>query len=369
MSYWYFFSYARVNKHPYLRKFYDDLWDRLAVDLTAAQQGQRSFRDWEDLELTSRWSAQLQEALEWSRVLVCITSPAYTSQEWCGKEVAFFDELCRYHNGVNERVLPVIWSKTQLPAVLEQNQYYNDSLPAEYLDLGLFRIMKLGKRGVYAKCVDALARGILEKGRKYVPRGPKPGLKLATIRGAFDGAGQFHTKVIYCSKNGSEWRPFRPPPEQDDRITDLVETVIARRQIGHEEIAFGKGLSRIAEQCADTGDPILIMLDPGSIHSEDDLASISELDREKHRTTALFVAWNNQDPEVVSRMTELQDVVNERICPRIAMVHPPIRSAKQLQQELNAALERFGQIAANRSSAERGVSGEMVRVTGTPAAS
>jgi hypothetical protein len=50
MKPWYFFSYARVNKHKYLENFYNDLWEVLKQKLTATEQQQhvpfRTGRSW-----------------------------------------------------------------------------------------------------------------------------------------------------------------------------------------------------------------------------------------------------------------------------------------------------------------------------------
>jgi hypothetical protein len=87
------FGYARANKHDYLERFYNDLWDVLKQKLTATEQQRHvPFSDWKKLQLASRWAVQLEEALAWSSVLVCITSPAYITQEWCGEEIDSAEE-------------------------------------------------------------------------------------------------------------------------------------------------------------------------------------------------------------------------------------------------------------------------------------
>ena len=97
-QHWCFFSYARANKSNKLVNFYSDLWDVLKQKLTATEQQQhRPFSDWEKLQLASRWAVSLEEALAWSGVLVCITSRAYVTQEWCGRELGFFEQLSKYH--------------------------------------------------------------------------------------------------------------------------------------------------------------------------------------------------------------------------------------------------------------------------------
>lgn len=177
--------------------------------LTKLEQNHRSFADWESLELMSRWSRELQEALEWSNVLMCIVSPAYVTQEWCGREVAFFEQIANHHYGAVDQILPVFWSgpakdeggNAKLPAALNAYQYNHQDLPDVYEKDGLFSVMYRGRRSAYTQCVTVFARTILEKGRAKPARGGKPGLRLADTPSAFEVKDRIRTRVVYCSSD------------------------------------------------------------------------------------------------------------------------------------------------------------------------
>ena len=259
---WFFFSYARINTNPYLKRFYADLWKGLSAQLTAEEQRHKSFADWERLELMSRWSRSLQEALEWSRVLVCMTSRAYVTQEWCGKELAFFERLSRHHQGPQaQQVLPIVWGKTDLPEILSQYQMVQGTMPDAYFELGLARMMGAGNMWpAYRRCVDALVQAILEKGRRIQPRGGIPGKTLAAETSAFIVPNRYRTRGVYCFTGGRDRRPCLPPPEKDESADELVATVVARRQIGLEEIPLTPALADTVLNAGD--DPVLILVDP-----------------------------------------------------------------------------------------------------------
>ena len=81
------------------------------------------------------------------------------------------------------------------------------------------------------------------------------------------------------------------------------------------------------------------------------------------------MAWNEQDLTLREKREEWMDAVKQRIVPRIATIYPPLRSALELQRELDAAFEKMGQMATNRNSEARPVTDAMVRVGGTTGAS
>jgi hypothetical protein len=81
----------------------------------------------------------------------------------------------------------------------------------------------------------------------------------------------------------------------------------------------------------------------------------------------LFVLWNEQDPVIQVNRQVLEAAINNEVVPHIAFPNLPLRTAKQLQQELNATLERFEQLATNRGSEGRAVTDQFVRVGSSPA--
>src|ERR1035441_7286102 len=87
MSHIAFFSYARVNLDPYLVNFFHDLCAEIAPATIWAKEDDRiSFYDKGNLRLMEHWKTHIDQALQSSAVLVCITSAAFFNSAFCGKE-------------------------------------------------------------------------------------------------------------------------------------------------------------------------------------------------------------------------------------------------------------------------------------------
>ena len=243
---WFFFSYARDNEHRHLTKFFTDLWGMLSGPLDSIEKQEVPFRDTKSVPLGGRWDLRAQEALEWSRTMICMVSPAYLSSEWCGRELALFRKVSAHHYpGGDERVLPVIWSDVglaegrTLPAALRGGQYAR-SMPPEYEENGLFGIMTDPRlRRHYQTCLSAIAKDLVVQGRRYPAFGGAPGVTLGNTPGAFQSAAAMRARVVYLSSNQG-WRPFVPP-----ELADPVQSVIARKQLGSEELVVGPGFCAV----------------------------------------------------------------------------------------------------------------------------
>ena len=114
-NYWFFLSYARLDRDPYLKRFYEDL--REAVRRLAGLEGEDiGFFDAEGIEPGAQWPETLVEALQASRVFVSVYSPTYFLKEYCGKEwQVFHSRVDAYRNASPagaeppHSILPVLW--------------------------------------------------------------------------------------------------------------------------------------------------------------------------------------------------------------------------------------------------------------------
>jgi len=362
---WFFFSYARDNQHRLLNKFFTDLWGLLSGPLNSTEQEETPFRDTASVRVGSKWLDGLREALEWSRTMIPVVSPAYLSSDWCGKELAYFEKLSKHqYPGRSERILPVIWSDVglasgrSLPAPLNAYQYARN-LPDVYSELGLFGIMT-GEpriRRLYSSCVSIIARDLVYQGRLYPASGGAPGVTLENTPSAFQSSASVRAKVVYlATKDG--WRPYVPP-----ELIDPVQTVIARKQIGSEELPLGPDFLQSVTDSAGKGNPVLIVLEPNAAGMAARIAPLLDLNRAAHRTVALFVAWNEQDPEVRDNRQAWQDTIDRQITPRVALVNPPIRSPEQLQREVRRAIDLIqAQVTTEYIAGRTSTGGEFPRI-------
>src|SRR5258706_10337779 len=109
-GYWFFLSYARRdakgdngNENPWFQKFSSDLAQQVgtAFGLPAAIPNKDiEFYDRESIPAGSDWDKDLAEALQSSKVLVCLYSPAYFNSVYCGKEFTVFNSRVREYEAL-----------------------------------------------------------------------------------------------------------------------------------------------------------------------------------------------------------------------------------------------------------------------------
>ena len=245
MSHIAFFSYARVNLDPYLVNFFHDLCAEIAPATIWAKEDDRiSFYDKGNLRLMEHWKTHIDQALQSSAVLVCITSAAFFNSAFCGKEYYVFDQ--RRRQGVPQTkepppvILPVIW----YPVVEGLPGYFNDvqHVPGDVSDVyrqrGL-RYLARFKNSAYEQCVTEFALAITTAWQKHAGMKPLSGSRdFSEIPNMFadreweEAAGpngwlsgpEVANFVFACASKdeisepegrygtrGSEWRPYLPP--------------------------------------------------------------------------------------------------------------------------------------------------------------
>lgn len=127
MPYELFFSYRRADFGAPMREFFLDLAEEVRKLRGLDKHENPVFFDQESIETGDNWDAALLEALQQSRVLVPLYSPAYFKSEYCGKEWQSFHlrrkAYALQHGGDEPAVIkPVVWvpirkdNKLTLPA-------------------------------------------------------------------------------------------------------------------------------------------------------------------------------------------------------------------------------------------------------------
>lgn len=372
---WFFFSYASDNRHRLLDKFFEELKDTVAQSLAPPDNADAAFADWKNLQLMDSWNSRLQEALEKTRILVCITSPAYIVKEFCGKEVALFDH--QRHQRALEVILPIIWTKTaKLPKILADGQF-DRNLPPEYKTLGLFTIMNLGKWGAYKKCLNAFAEAIIEKGQLHPPRPPIQGVTFENIQSAFtqrlranflflaanrqDFAGD-PREHSYSFARSYHWRPFHPP--EPASAGEMAELATAKHQIGFDVIPPDAQALASIRKAKQRNEPVVIVADPWTMERSSYCNPIAGLDPVIDSHTALIVPWNEQEPAFAAKRSDLEKAVHDAIEGRTPIYGSPIKSAKEFENELDKTIAALKQAAIGQGAEKKPVSDSMVTVAG-----
>jgi hypothetical protein len=179
-DYWFFLSYSRRDAigHLYLKKFYEELAQsvgRLAGLSSEVGIDEIGFFDKSGIELGEVWTEPMIEALQTSRVFLCLYSRGYFNSPNCGKELQIFrsrvDSYLAASPNLTARpplILPILWDTVHrlpdpLPAVLADVQYTYDEFGAIYAREGLYQIRTLKKyRDSYREFLQAFAGRLVE---------------------------------------------------------------------------------------------------------------------------------------------------------------------------------------------------------------
>lgn len=298
MSHIVFFSYARENLDRYLEDFFSDLCREIApLTAYAADSNEISFRDKKNLRLMENWKTHIEGALQSSSVLVCVTSVAYFSSEFCGKEYYVFDQ--RRRQGMPRAdtppplILPVVWApvKNGLPDFMNDPQQVPKDVTDSYRTDGL-RHFKRFKPQVYRRCVTAFAQAIYNASEAYPklkplanvmpfpeipnafqdgdwqeaadPSGWIPGPEVANFVFATGSREDIPVPQGRYGLKASEWRPYLPP--EPATILDYARNATRGRSFKFREIVIGdeKSLNKEVEAARERKNLTVVVADPAA---------------------------------------------------------------------------------------------------------
>jgi hypothetical protein len=155
MSFYFFLSYAADNDDlEEVKRFFADLSVEVRRQLGLKQSGAVvGFRDQEDIKVGVEWERRLGEALQNSKALICLYSPAYFRSEWCRREWEVFRRRELLYQESHPRlgeseipqpraIKPIIWMPAHIAEPFSQIQTYRDDvLDDVYRRRGLFRLI------------------------------------------------------------------------------------------------------------------------------------------------------------------------------------------------------------------------------------
>ena len=367
-----FFSYARETLDPYLEDFFKDLSASIAIGNTpwAPEDDHVSFRDKENLRLGENWKSHIEGALQTSTVLVCITSVAYFTKEFCGKEYYFFDQ--RRRQGLNAGqdlppvILPVIWAPVagnpvfgELPSYLKDLQQVPPGIPDSYLKLGMRKLRRHDK-ALYDKCVDALADAVITAWQNHQHLPPLQNVQdFSAIPNMFDGnewqeaagpggwlPGPEVANFVFVAqskddvpvppgrygKAARDWRPFLPPERIS--IFDQAKSATAK-QFRFREIPFNDNLTNQLAAAKSRKNLSVVIGDPRALPL-DSFAALRGLENLWWDGTALLLPCD----DIVAKWddADLQSALQNTF----PTLHPemvPLRSSDALKTALESKLD------------------------------
>lgn len=276
-DFYFFFSYARRDLDNYLRRFFEDLAQRVE-QLAPCRPEHATFRDLINIDVGDVWDSSLADALQRSRVLVSVYSPLYFSRPYCGKEFRVFMER---GSGAKRAtgILPVLWRSAKWlrdrdlpPEPIRFVQWENEDLPLSYLERGMRRVT-MNRRGTYNDCLQYFAQQIVQVAQEN-PAPPLAELpSLIAVRNAFEtksarGPGGPSTVVVsYLTRDGvspEEWHPFQSSPDGARAIVEGLMT----EGFSLEEVPADKNLLSAITAARAASKLALIVADPTALNAD-----------------------------------------------------------------------------------------------------
>jgi FxsC-like protein len=392
-NYWFFLSYARrdaLSNNPYLKKFYKDL--ALAVGSAAAlnssvEVSDIGFIDNQGIETGDNWRETLAEALQTSRVLVCLFSRSYFNSEFCGKEFhAFSLRLEAYRRRYQKEpqpalILPVLWDNprnlTKAPPAVTGIQHAHEEFGEVYAQEGLQLLMRQQQhQGEYETFVLRLADKIVEEAQKcaadngehLVPRLPNvPSLERvenAFARGPMPAVddeyvGPGVAKFVYVASRAAElqgqqirknlssygeqggalWRPYHP---DENAVGVLASKAAVEVNSLPHVLPVGTDLIERLRRAEETNTVVVIVVDPWSTRLQTYRERVNELDQTAFVNCGVLIPWNANDeqtePDYFIVKDDIRQLFSRTFVLNSKYIKDSITNAQQLQGELIHAI-------------------------------
>jgi FxsC-like protein len=392
MPNYFFFSYARANLDDYLKKFYQDLSDKIREMLGLNREEQVGFFD-ETIELGADWSAEIVSALQECPVMVCAYSPAYFNSPYCGKEWEFFRRRRAAHPGAPPVIKPVIWVPLlrgkEPPAAVGPMQYYMGDKTAPHNAAGLKQMRKQYNtyEVQYDGFIQRLANEILEASELQLPK-LEPVPTLSSIESPFHpptpaaatpqatpqaGAATPATRRrgpkfvrfgfiacdpkefpagarrpdCYLESGGVEWKPYYPAVEKPLMI--VASEVANNMNIISDELPFSQNLDEVVREVEDARSLVVLFVDGWTAELPNYREALKRVDRKSYLNCSIFIPWNRDDPETAGRCDQLMNFLREDVFPRWSrfadlepsVFYDKIYSVDELKAKLADTLSRL----------------------------
>lgn len=398
--YWFFFSYARDDRDPYLKKLYDELVDSVRVNVGGSRE-EVGFLDTVDTKPGEEWPAVLAAALQTTRVFVPVYTPSYFVSEYCGREWQVIEERRKAAGGRPPVILPVLWVPADmlpgnLPDAVLDLQYSHEQLGEIYVREGLRQLMRQ-RRYLDARrqIIDGLAERIVEIAREHplpplpappsiqqVPSAfqPPPGapsppapagpgtlgpryvqfIFVAGRRNEFE-LQRLRTKLeYYGGEGGPDWQPYLP--DLAEEIAFLANRVAISEKLRYEMVPLDANLIQRLDEAERDNKVVAIIVDTWTLRLEQYHRFMREYDRRSYQNCVVLIPWN-YDEETKLTEEKLQQAVQLTFLNRSLSRDPntfidTIRSPEELRtnlsRALNAARMRIFTVAEVQKKAESG---------------
>lgn len=384
-DFWFFLSHARRDAlgEEYVPKFFNDLARRvgaLAAFGSGVANEQIGFADFGDLEPGDQWPDHLSAALQSSRTMVCLYSPAYFASDYCGRELQVFLDRVAAGPGTGARdtvpplILPVLWEGAErlppsLPPEVARIHYASGSYGDEYERGGVRWLISLdANRDAYATFLERFAERVVEQaqaasmtGNAAVPPLDRvesaftvrvapgtepsefgPGTAVFVFVAAADGqARQVRNNVgAYGPTGGRDWRPWFPDAQR--AVGVVAQSAASLENLFYETLPVDATLVDRLRSAEAAHAIVIIIVDPWSIQLDSYEPHMRAFDQNSFVNCGLLIPWNESDQETGEMVSRLGGLIRQTFSRcyvlNTAYIRDRIHSEDELQHALVAAI-------------------------------
>jgi FxsC-like protein len=376
---WFFMSYARrdAKNNLWVEQFYkrlaDEVWRKAQLEGNP-NPSEIGFFDQYGIEVGDKWEARLANALQTSKVFLCLYSRSYFSSDFCGKEFQVFsDRVAAYEKSLAKAssaprlIIPILWENpTELPAKLPGSvpslQYTNTrNFGQMYADEGLLYIVRLEEGRDYERCLISLAKIIVEEAAVH-PLPPLPNLPpIQQVKAAFpepltiqpspplspaprqeeengespvvapdsaaDEGGPEVAWFVYVAGRASDYHGIRQTvdgygksggydwrpyyPPINTQIGAIVANVVGGKKITPMIRPLTDQLITDLQKAEDENTIVIIVVDPWSIQLPTYQGPMSAYDRTRLENCGVIIIWNEKDTETAQKKEVLREQITK----------------------------------------------------------
>lgn len=405
-EYWFFLSYARVDRDNYLKRFVKLLRETIPRR-TKVKLANIGFFDGDDIEPGDQWTTALETGLQGSQVFVALYSPNYFIRDYCGKEWTIFrsrlQAISPAPNALPPLIIPVLWQPEKLlpdplPDAVADVQYKHDDFGDVYSTEGLWQIAKLRKHSdKYKEFVVTLADKIIAAATKHNNVPPLPVLPaIKGVQSAFSTAppkgspvaiasappaasntsGPRYVQFIYVAGKRTEFKPPRDKyygndggldwqpylPDIEDEVAILAQDVASREKLRYEVVACDANIEHKVRQAELDNKIIVIVLDTWTLQLQPYQNWIQQVDNIDSKNCILLIPWNPKDTETAANRDALEQIL-EGVFPNKTTPRDPnlfidwVNSPNDLSTALREALFKAQARIIEKSQKRRMISG------------
>lgn len=394
-DHWFFLSYARADGGEYLHALFAKLVQQvrskagLPSTLTASNIG---FMDRLNIEPGDNWDPAVLEALQCTKIFICIISRGYIASDYCGKEFEVFRSrlsayTARLQSGQRPTlIMPIFWYPEarigKLPETLSGIQHNHADYGDHYIDKGLFTLSTQRRyRDDYNQFLDSFSWKLVEAARKHpLPLGSND-IPLLSVTNPFQSSitriddrvdyarasgprsvrfifvagrrGELNTVRdqvdAYGDIGGREWRPFQPQTPQS--IGALSSRIVAEEDFFPEDIPFDDRLIQRIRHSENENAIVLLIVDPWSVELTLYRKYLEDYDKENFINCGVIAVWNSRDSATASNQSHLHEKLRgalSRTCILNGYVRDCTQGPEEFQQELIKAVSEIRRRIATR---------------------